>query len=581
MVGWQRMLSNGFSGKDDAYNIIEGLLHGGAAQTMRKSMTDFGSGWNALRGLARASETFAEMTASKGFQQSIREAKQIGSLGKGQFGEALEMRGKFRGQEFGFARKIGDIGEHEVAALKATQETVGPSVYASRPGVVDMEMFTGTTLAKIDPAKLEGVQGQVKKAFSAMHSAGFEHADPHLGNIMLTGEGKIGLIDFGRSRSLATPRALEAAAGDIDIASKLMQARISGTSQLAAIDPFAAAWDNNVIPGFDDAYNTIEGLRHGGEAQKMRKTLTEFGSGWRGLLTAGVLTPMVGYGIFEAATAVPKHQLLGMSYIAESEEELYERLTRPESGGFLNRMYRDVVDEEEEFQSAATVGTAFHDYIETLQMAKGDVAEVEKYIYSKKHGLAGYADLIYHDGTIADAKSVGSKVFEQVKGRGAPLQKHFEQVNTYAILNESRKGRIDYYLRDDPSQKMSYEWEASQEAFDNTMAKVERVRSRISADIASGKIDPEALAKKRGIEAQRISDAFVGHKYSFDAEGVSEALQKFVIKREQYHKDRRNSTLKQIESFNIIDKMSGNHSEQVFRAAHQGGRRHNNMGYSF
>jgi hypothetical protein len=37
----------------------------------------------------------------------------------------------------------------------------------------------------------------------------------------------------------------------------------------------------------DDAWNTIEGLRHGGAAEDVRKTLTEFGSGytgWRGLL---------------------------------------------------------------------------------------------------------------------------------------------------------------------------------------------------------------------------------------------------------------------------------------------------------
>jgi len=307
-------------------------------------------------------------------------------------------------------------------------------------------------------------------------------------------------------------------------------------------------------------------------------------AGWRRILTGGIAVPAAGaagYGIFEAATAVPKHQLLGMSYIAESEEELYERLTKPQAGGFLSRLSRDFIDEEEEFESAATVGTAFHEYIESLQMARGEVAEVEKYIYSKKHGLAGYADLVYHDGTISDAKSVGAKVFEKVKGRGAPLQKHFEQVNAYAILNESRKGRIDYYLRDDPSQKMSYEWEASQEAFDDTMAKVERVRTRISTDIASGKIDPDTLAKKRGITAQRISDMFVGNKYSFDAGGVSEALQNFVIKREQYHKDRSNSTLQQIERFNTIDRMSGNQSEQVFRAAHHGGRRHNNMGYSY
>lgn len=34
-----------FSGKDDEYNTIEGLAHGGYAQMMRKQMTDFGSGW--------------------------------------------------------------------------------------------------------------------------------------------------------------------------------------------------------------------------------------------------------------------------------------------------------------------------------------------------------------------------------------------------------------------------------------------------------------------------------------------------------------------------------------------------------
>lgn len=34
-----------FSGKDDEYNVIEGLRHGGLAQGIRRSHTDFGSGW--------------------------------------------------------------------------------------------------------------------------------------------------------------------------------------------------------------------------------------------------------------------------------------------------------------------------------------------------------------------------------------------------------------------------------------------------------------------------------------------------------------------------------------------------------
>lgn len=39
----------------------------------------------------------------------------------------------------------------------------------------------------------------------------------------------------------------------------------------------------NSFSGKDDEYNTEEGLAHGGEAEKMRRALTPFGSGWRGI----------------------------------------------------------------------------------------------------------------------------------------------------------------------------------------------------------------------------------------------------------------------------------------------------------
>ncbi|MHA2380485.1 MAG: thermonuclease family protein, partial [Candidatus Thorarchaeota archaeon] len=40
---------------------------------------------------------------------------------------------------------------------------------------------------------------------------------------------------------------------------------------------------NMLIPGFDDEYNTIEGLGHEGIAGRLRKINTDFGSGWGGL----------------------------------------------------------------------------------------------------------------------------------------------------------------------------------------------------------------------------------------------------------------------------------------------------------
>jgi predicted Ser/Thr protein kinase len=45
------------------------------------------------------------------------------------------------------------------------------------------------------------------------------------------------------------------------------------------------------LGGHDDKYNTIEGLRHGGKAEKKRHELTDFGSGWAGI--TGILITSV------------------------------------------------------------------------------------------------------------------------------------------------------------------------------------------------------------------------------------------------------------------------------------------------
>ena len=61
--GISSFVGNRFSGRDDSYNTIEGLGHKGIAPNTRHTLTDFGSGWDMLRGLVRASETFEQMTA--------------------------------------------------------------------------------------------------------------------------------------------------------------------------------------------------------------------------------------------------------------------------------------------------------------------------------------------------------------------------------------------------------------------------------------------------------------------------------------------------------------------------------------
>jgi predicted Ser/Thr protein kinase len=197
-----------FSGKDDNWNTIEGLGHSGLAGTIRSDITDFGSGWNALRGLLRAGETMESMVARKSFQKALKTADPVKELGYGVFGTVELMKGTFRGKGFEFARKTGAIRNEEVAAMRSVQETVGPTVYFTGKNVIEMEYFPGKILGNISAAERTGLKGEISAAFGKLHKAGYTHGDPHLGNIMLVdtpmGGAKVGLIDFGAAKKLSS-----------------------------------------------------------------------------------------------------------------------------------------------------------------------------------------------------------------------------------------------------------------------------------------------------------------------------------------------------------------------------------------
>jgi len=74
-----------------------------------------------------------------------------------------------------------------------------------------------------------------------------------------------------------------------------------GIAGLWMIEPLS------IVSGNDDDYNTIEGLQHRGEASKMRRALTEFGSGWRGLISM----PKILQPLFKGAGATAKAAEMG------------------------------------------------------------------------------------------------------------------------------------------------------------------------------------------------------------------------------------------------------------------------------
>jgi hypothetical protein len=206
--GWTKRFWNPFgrkfSGSDDRANTVEGLRHGGLAEKLRRIFTPFSSGWDALRNLVKGAETFEDMVGSKGFQMALSGAKKGKLLGEGGFGNAHRMHGSFRGEEFSFVRKTGMIGEHEGAMMKKFGDDFAPSFYGEGVGkgktaYLDMEEIAGESLFDLGrQRKLTGdILEQYEDKLGKMHEAGMVHADAALSNVMITKEGKVGLIDFG------------------------------------------------------------------------------------------------------------------------------------------------------------------------------------------------------------------------------------------------------------------------------------------------------------------------------------------------------------------------------------------------
>lgn len=96
-----------FSSRDDDYNTIEALPHGGLAGVMRKEDTDFGSGYDILRAIAKDMKvTFGSLVESKEWKKALAKGKKVRRVGEGLFGEVEEWKTTFMGREFSYAKKI-------------------------------------------------------------------------------------------------------------------------------------------------------------------------------------------------------------------------------------------------------------------------------------------------------------------------------------------------------------------------------------------------------------------------------------------------------------------------------------------
>ncbi|HEY1972389.1 MAG TPA: AarF/ABC1/UbiB kinase family protein, partial [Pseudonocardia sp.] len=88
------------------------------------------------------------------------------------------------------------------AVFDGDASVVVPKVVASAPKVIVSEWLTGTPLAAIIRGGTTAERNRAGEIlaefhFSAPTRSNLLHADPHPGNFMLTGDGRMGVIDFG------------------------------------------------------------------------------------------------------------------------------------------------------------------------------------------------------------------------------------------------------------------------------------------------------------------------------------------------------------------------------------------------
>lgn len=331
------------SGRDDAYNVIEGLSHKGIASDIRKIMTEFGSGWDPVRALAKqAGLSLEKYMAQPVFKEALAGAKMVKHIKSGGFGRAELLSMKLEGQEIQLVRKRlleqsempevnwnwlqenRDMLLKEAQVQRAFQETRTPTVYRSSQDELLMEHIGGADLSELGKAgKLTEetssiISRQLQEAADEMSRAGIYHADISPRNIMYDPIKKeTAIIDWGLVDRGIDPKSSSLLEGNVREALKgaqkdalLRQEFVLGRTEVAgareaAIAEFDAGWGSMISSSPPPSTSSIptrvgkrnmansevtkpgkrnRGLEDIGLAHTMRKSHSDFGSPYQGLV---------------------------------------------------------------------------------------------------------------------------------------------------------------------------------------------------------------------------------------------------------------------------------------------------------
>lgn len=248
-----------FSGSDEAHRVFDGLQEGGVAASIRKKFSDFGSGWDPLRAIARqflrlgrkqelTEKMYQGFLSSKPFQKALNRAGTIRSLSEGGYSKTFLMEGNIvlprrgllgllgfkKDSSFQFVHKRLHPGPQtpafmlrELWAMRRLQGHPNvPTLYSAKRRYghsLYMEYIPGEDAVETIAAGRHFSRGQIaelEQGLRAAHWRGIGHGDIwqrqrvwtgeverntplaageelHPTNVMITPEGRVAIIDWG------------------------------------------------------------------------------------------------------------------------------------------------------------------------------------------------------------------------------------------------------------------------------------------------------------------------------------------------------------------------------------------------
>src|SRR5215469_13667949 len=126
-------------------------------------------------------------------------------IGKGGMGEVWKARDTRLDRVVAIKFCVAEFSERfgrEAKAIAALNHANICQIYDVGPDYIVMEYVEGAPVAPVDtPRKLLDIAVQMSAGLAAAHSAGIIHRDLKPGNVLITREGRVKILDFGLAKA--------------------------------------------------------------------------------------------------------------------------------------------------------------------------------------------------------------------------------------------------------------------------------------------------------------------------------------------------------------------------------------------